>query len=71
MPLSVAKYILPSSSSVIERTALLRKGELHRLVALVPPDAIVAEVKEKLDLLASVFPNPGDDASEVARAVVE
>ena len=35
---------------------LLRKGELHRLVALVPPEAISAEVKEKLDLLADVFP---------------
>lgn len=39
---------------------LLRKGELHRLVALVAPDAIAAEVKEKLDLLANVFPNTDD-----------
>ena len=36
---------------------LLRKGELHRLVSLVPPDAISAEVREKLDLLANVFSN--------------
>ncbi len=50
---------------------LLRKGELHRLVALVPPDAIVAEVKEKLDLLASVFPNSGDDAGEIVKAAME
>ena len=35
---------------------LLRKGELHRLVTFVPPAAISAEVKEKLDRLAEVFP---------------
>lgn len=35
---------------------LLRKGELHRLVTLVPPEVIPTEVKEKLDLLADVFP---------------
>ena len=35
---------------------LLRKGELHRLITLVPPAAIPAEVKEKLDRLAEVFP---------------
>ena len=35
---------------------LLRKGELHRLVAFVPPEAIAAEVREKLDRLAEVFP---------------
>lgn len=35
---------------------LLRKGELHRLVAFVPPEAIAAEVKEKLDRLAELFP---------------
>jgi ABC-type branched-subunit amino acid transport system ATPase component len=39
---------------------LLRKGELHRLVALVPPEAIAAEVKEKLDRLAEVFPTTID-----------
>lgn len=36
---------------------LLRKGELHRLVAFVPPEAIAAEVREKLDRLAEVFPD--------------
>ena len=35
---------------------LLRKGELHRLVAFVPPEAIAAEVREKLDRLAEVLP---------------
>ncbi|MBK6727490.1 MAG: AAA family ATPase [Xanthomonadales bacterium] len=39
---------------------LLRKGELHRLVALVAPQTIAAEVREKLDLLAEVFPKTTD-----------
>ena len=34
---------------------LLRKGELHRLVACVEPARIPAEVTEKLDLLRAVF----------------
>lgn len=38
---------------------LLRKGELHRLVAHVQPDSIAAEVREKLDLLAELFPQDG------------
>ncbi|OGB28320.1 MAG: AAA family ATPase [Burkholderiales bacterium RIFCSPLOWO2_12_FULL_61_40] len=34
---------------------LLTKGELHRLVAMVDPKTIAAEVSEKLDLLHSLF----------------
>jgi len=34
---------------------LLRKGQLHRLVAHVPVDTIPLEVTEKLDLLAKLF----------------
>lgn len=34
---------------------LLKKGELHRLVALVDPSSIPAEVTEKLNLLADLF----------------
>ena len=34
---------------------LLTKGELHRLVAVVDPKTIAAEVSEKLDLLHSLF----------------
>lgn len=34
---------------------LLRKGELHRLVAHVSPSSIPKEVSEKLDLLANLF----------------
>ncbi len=34
---------------------LLTKGELHLLVAQVPPSSIAAEVREKLDLLAELF----------------
>jgi ABC-type multidrug transport system ATPase subunit len=34
---------------------LLRKGELHRLVAFVDPARIPAEVSEKLDLLQAIF----------------
>lgn len=39
---------------------LLRKGELHRLVALVAPETIAPEVKEKLDLLVDIFPTVSD-----------
>lgn len=39
---------------------LLRKGELHRLVKGVPPAALAGEVKDKLDLLAEVFPKPSN-----------
>jgi hypothetical protein len=34
---------------------LLTKGELHRLVAVVDPKTIAAEVSEKLDLLQGLF----------------
>ena len=34
---------------------LLRKGELHRLVELVDPTSIPAEVTAKLNLLADTF----------------
>jgi ABC-type cobalamin/Fe3+-siderophores transport system ATPase subunit len=34
---------------------LLKKGELHRLVAVVEPKSIPSEVKEKLDLLHQLF----------------
>ncbi|MFN7835908.1 MAG: ATP-dependent nuclease [Burkholderiaceae bacterium] len=34
---------------------LLKKGELHRLVSCVNPQAIASEVTEKLDLLADLF----------------
>lgn len=34
---------------------LLKKGELHRLIPMVEPQAIAAEVSEKLDLLHSLF----------------
>ena len=37
------------------RPLLLRKGELHRLVELVEPASIAAEVTAKLDLLADLF----------------
>ena len=37
------------------RPMLLRKGELHRLVELVDPASIPAEVAAKLDLLADTF----------------
>lgn len=38
---------------------LLKKGELHRLVAIVEPKSIPAEVIEKLNLLAALFENAG------------
>lgn len=34
---------------------LLKKGELHRLIALVPPQSLAPEVREKLDLLYDLF----------------
>ena len=44
---------------------LLRKGDLHRLVALVNPAAIPAEVRTKLDLLKALFDHatPGEEVS--------
>ena len=44
---------------------LLRKGDLHRLVAFVDPAAIPAEVRTKLDLLKALFDHatPGEEAS--------
>lgn len=50
---------------------LLRKGELHRLVTLVPPDAIAAEVREKLDLLAAVFPSSVDETGDGGKVTIE
>lgn len=43
---------------------LLRKGELHRLIEFVDPATIPDEVKDKLDLLATLFGtgNPGEEA---------
>ena len=43
---------------------LLRKGEFHRLVRLVPPADIPAEVSQKLGLLAHLFRNPSEPALE-------
>lgn len=43
---------------------LLRKGELHRLVPLVSPESITEEVREKLDLLADLFPNSADSKTD-------
>lgn len=40
------------------QTMLLRKGDFHQLVPLVPREVIPAEVGEKLDLLKALF----DDA---------
>lgn len=46
---------------------LLKKGELHRLVPLVDPKSISAEVSEKLDALKRVFDraNPGEELPPV------
>ncbi len=50
---------------------LLRKGELHRLVAHVPASIISVEVTEKLDLLAELFgaamppEEAGDELTEI------
>lgn len=51
---------------------LLKKGELHRLIALVDPKAIPGEVTEKLDLLSALFSSatppeevePNDDGKQ-------
>ncbi len=39
----------------VSSSMLLKKGELHRLMAVVDPKTIPAEVSEKLDLLQSLF----------------
>ena len=48
---------------------LLKKGELHRLVAMVDPKMVAAEVVEKLDLLNALFESanrglPGDSVND-------
>lgn len=48
---------------------LLKKGELHRLIAMVDPKMIAAEVVEKLDLLNALFESanrhlPGDTLND-------
>ncbi len=40
---------------VLQRPMLLKKGELHQLIAYVDPDTIPQEVKEKLNLLTPLF----------------
>ena len=42
---------------------LLKKGELHRLVAMAEPKAIPAEVNDKLDLLAALFKSASQPAA--------
>ena len=44
---------------------LIRKGELHRLVAHVSPSTIPTEVKEKLDLLGNLFRAAAPDEGAV------
>ena len=39
----------------LDHAMLLRKGDLHRLIELTPPESIPAEVSEKLDVLAELF----------------
>ncbi|MBL8230383.1 MAG: AAA family ATPase [Bryobacterales bacterium] len=39
--------------------ALLRKSELHRLIAFVEPARVAREVSDKLDLLAEIFAHAG------------
>lgn len=39
----------------VSGSMLLKKGELHRLIPTIEPQAIAAEVSEKLDLLHSLF----------------
>jgi len=48
---------------------LLKKGELHRLVALVDAKAIAAEVSDKLNALRRIFEraNPDEELSDVAQ----
>jgi len=50
---------------------LLTKGELHRLVTHVPPQAIVREVHEKLDLLQQLFNGAVSDGDAPAVNVTE
>lgn len=49
-------------SRKLNSSMLLKKGELHRLVALVEPTTIPAEVSEKLNLVQELFEsaNPND-----------
>lgn len=49
---------------------LLRKGELHQLIARVSSNSISAEVSEKLDLLTELFPLAAD-VSEIDNGLPE
>lgn len=51
----VAEEFFRRLAARISLPMLLRKGELHRLIAAVNPKDIPAEVTEKLDLLQQVF----------------
>jgi len=48
---------------------LLKKGELHRLVALVDAKAMAAEVSDKLNALKRIFEraNPDEELSDAAQ----
>lgn len=47
-----------------EQTMLLRKGEFHELIPLVPREAIPEEVGEKLDLLQALFEHAEPEEEE-------
>ena len=49
-------------AETLRHPMLLRKGELHQLVTFADPDQVSAEVREKLDLLETLFVNalPGE-----------
>lgn len=49
----------------VSGSMLLKKGELHRLVTMVDPKTIAAEVTEKLDLLHKLF-EPAASSSQIA-----
>lgn len=52
---TLAEEFFRRLSARVGGSMLLKKGELHRLVSVVEPKAIPAEVNEKLDLLHALF----------------
>jgi predicted ATPase len=52
---SLAEEFFRRLSARVGGSMLLKKGELHRLVSVVDPKSIPAEVTEKLDLLHQLF----------------
>jgi hypothetical protein len=64
---SVAEDFFRQLAARVGGQMLLKKGELHRLISLVDPKTIPAEVMEKLDMLSALFKSatPSEEVERV------